>query len=232
MKTMNKFLIGLGVAGSLVLGLTAPADAQHSGHMTAFNSTAFHMRPDATAVHGGFYHPYVYPRVGVVVHMLPLGYYSFFWNSYPYFYCDGLFYQSYSEGSYKVTAPPVGAEVPSLPIGAEILTIDDNPYWVYKGIYYESVIHPGGQFAYRVVGKDGISNGAAEADPSLPLIGDMTDKLPDGSRQVKLSGKEYWVTPDEIYLEEFKKQDKLRYRVVWVPERKKMTAATGVENKG
>jgi len=232
MKTMSKFLIGLGIAGSLVLGLTAPADAQRGGHMTAFNSTAYHMRPDAIAVHAGFYHPYVYPRVGVVVHTLPIGYYSFFWNSYPYFYCDGLFYQSYADGSYKVTAPPVGAEVPLLPIGAEILTIDGNPYWVYKGIYYESVINPGGQFAYKVVGRDGILNTGAEADPSLPLIGDMTDRLPDGSRQVKLSGKAYWVTPDEIYLEEVKKEDKLRYRVVWVPERKKAAAAPGVENKG
>ena len=57
MKTMSKFLTGLCIAGSLVLGLTAPADAQHGGHMTAFNSTAFHMRPDALTVHA-FYHPY------------------------------------------------------------------------------------------------------------------------------------------------------------------------------
>ena len=232
MKTMSKFLIGLGIAGSLVLGLTTPADAQRGGYVTAFNRTAFHMRPDATAVHSGFYHPYVYPRVGVVVHTLPIGYYSFFWNSYPYFYCDGLFYQSYADGSYKIAAPPVGAEVPSLPIGAEILTIDGNPYWVYKGIYYESVIHPGGQFAYKVVGKDGILNTGTKDDLSLPLIGDMTDKLPDGSRQVKLGGKAYWVTPDEIYLEEVEKEDKLSYRVVWVPERKKAEPGPAVENKG
>ncbi|QTE57575.1 DUF6515 family protein [Mucilaginibacter rubeus] len=218
---MNKFLIGLSIAGSLVLGLTAPADAQRGGRMTAFNRTAFHLRPDAMAVHAGFYHPYVYPRIGVVVHSLPGGYYSFFWNTYPYYYYDGLFYQSYADGSYKVAAPPIGAEVPSLPIGAEILTIDGNPYWVYKGIYYDSVIHPGGQFAYKVVGKDGILNTTAEPDPSLPLVGDMTNRLPDGAHQVRLSGKTYWVTPDEIYLEEVRKDDKLSYRVVSVPERKK-----------
>lgn len=120
MKTMNKFLTGLCIAGSLVLGLTAPADAQHSGHMTTFNSTAFHMRPDALKVRATFYHPYVYPHVGVVVRTLPIGYYSFTWNTYPYYYCDGLFYQSYADGSYKIAAPPVGAEVPSLPIDAEI----------------------------------------------------------------------------------------------------------------
>jgi hypothetical protein len=81
MKTMNKFLIGLGIAGSLILGLTAPVDAQRSGHMTVFNRAAFPMRPDALKVHSaGFYHPYVYPHVGVVVHTLPVGYYAFTWN--------------------------------------------------------------------------------------------------------------------------------------------------------
>jgi len=39
MKTMSKFLTGLCIAGSLVLGLTAPADAQQVGHATAFNWT-------------------------------------------------------------------------------------------------------------------------------------------------------------------------------------------------
>ncbi len=136
MKTMNKFLTGLGIAGSLVLGLTAPADAQRGGHMTAANRINFHLRPDARKVHaGGFYHPFVYPRVGIVVHTLPIGYYSFYWNTYPYYYYDGMFYQSYADGTYKVAAPPIGAEVPSLPVGAEIVTIDGNPYFEYNGIY-------------------------------------------------------------------------------------------------
>jgi hypothetical protein len=232
MKTMNKFLMGLGIAGSLVLGLTAPAGAQQGGRVTTFNRIAFHSRPDALNVHAaGFYHPYVYPRVGVVVHTLPVGYYAFTWNTYPYYYYDGLFYQSYADGSYKVAAPPIGAEVPSLPVDADIITIDGNPYFQYRGIYYESVIRPDGEFAYKVVGKDGILNTQAEPDPSLPLIGDMTDRLPDGSHQVKLSGKTYWVTPDEIYLEEVQKDAKLSYRVVWVPERKKEEPAPAIENK-
>jgi hypothetical protein len=222
MKTISKFITGLFIAGSLVLGLTTPADAQRSGHLAGFDRTAFHMRPDVLRVHvNGFYHPYIYPHVGVVVRTLPIGYYSFVWNTYPYYYADGMFYQSYADGSYKIAAPPIGAEVPSLPIGAEIITIDGNPYYQYKGIYYESVIRPGGEFAYKVVGKDGILNTDKETDPALPLVGDMTDRLPDGTHQVKLSGKTYWVTPDDIYLEEVKKDEKTSYRVVWVPERKK-----------
>jgi hypothetical protein len=222
MKTISKFLIGLFIAGSLVWGLTTPADAQRAGHVAGFDRTAFHMRPDALKVHfNGFYHPYIYPHVGVVVHTLPIGYYSFVWNTYPYYYAEGMFYQSYSDGSYKIAAPPIGAEVPSLPIDAEIITIDGNPYFQYKGIYYESVIRPGGEFAYKVVGKDGILNTDKERDPALPLVGDMTDRLPDGAQQVKLSGKTYWVTSDDIYLEEVTKDEKTSFRVVWVPERKK-----------
>ena len=231
MKTMSKCLTGLCIAGSLVLGLTAPADAQQSGRITAFNRTAFHIRPNALKIHTTFYHPYVYPMAGVIVHTLPIGYYSFVWNTYPYYYYDGLFYQSYADGSYKIAAPPLGAEVPSLPIDAEILTIDGNPYYEYKGVYYESVFHEDGKIAYKVVGTNGILNTNSRADASLPLVGDMTDRLPEGSRSIKLSGKTYWVTPDEVYLEEVKKDKTSSYRVVWVPESKKEEPAPAVESK-
>jgi hypothetical protein len=232
MKTISKFVIGLFIAGSLVLGLTAPADAQRAGRPAGFERTAFHLRPDAVSVHlNGFYHPYVYPHVGGVVRELPLGYYSFVWNTYPYYYADGMFYQSYGDGNYKIAAPPVGAEVPALPIGADIITIDGYPYFQYNGVYYESVIRPGGEFAYKVVGRDGILNTDKETDPALPLVGDMTDRLPEGARQVKLSGKSYWVTPDDIYLEEAKKDEKTSYRVVWVPERKKEEPSPAIVSK-
>ena len=222
MKTISKIVTELCIAGSLVLGLTASADAQRAGLFAGFNRTAFHIRPDAVDVHfGGYYHPYVYTGIGVVVPALPLGYYSFLWNTFPYYYYDGLFYQSCADGGYVIAAPPIGAEVPSLPIGAEIITIDGNLYFEYKGVYYESVIHPDGKIAYEVAGRDGVLNTKAEADPALPLVGDMTDKLPEGSHQVTLSGKTYWVTPDEVYLEEVRKDNIVSYRVVWVPEKKK-----------
>jgi hypothetical protein len=232
MKTMSKFLTGLCIAGSLVLGLTASADAQRGGHVTAFNRTAFHPAPGPARLHfNGYYHPYVYPRIGVVIHTLPVGYYSFFWNAYPYYYFDGLFYEPYADGSYKIAAPPIGAEVPSLPVNAEIITIDGNPYYEYKGIYYESVIHADGKIAYKVVGKDGVLNTTGQADPALPLVGDMTDQLPNGSHRVTLSGKTYWVTPDEVYLEEVKKDKTTSYRVVWVPERKNEESAPAAQGK-
>lgn len=212
MKTMSKLIIGLCIAGLLVLGLTAPADAQLRARAD------FNVRANVFRTHfGGYYHPYVYPHLGLVVRVLPFGYYSFVWNSYPYYYAGGLFYQACADGSYQVIAPPVGAEVPSLPINAEIVTIDGNPYYQYQGIYYESVIHADGKIAYKVVGVNGVLNTGSQTNTSLPLVGDMTDQLPAASHKVILSGKTYWVTPDEVYLEEVKKDNKLSYRVVSVP---------------
>jgi hypothetical protein len=233
MKTMNKFLKGLCIAGSLVFGITAPADAQMGGQLTAFNKTTLQMRPDALKVRAPeFYHPYIYKQAGAVVRILPKDHYSFVWNTYPYYYHDGLFYQSYADDSYKIAIPPIGAEVPSLPIGADIISIDGNPYFQYKGIYYDSVIRPDGQFAYKVVGINGIVNTDADPDPALPLVGDLTDRLPDGSRQVKLGRKIYWVTPGDIYLEEVEGDKNKSYRVVWVSERKKQEPVPAMENKG
>ena len=224
MKTISKFLTGLCIASSLVLGLTTPADAQANGYLAAVNKTALQMRPDALNVHTSqFYHPYVYPHTGIVVHILPASRYSFIWNTYPYYYDDGLFYQSCADGNHKIAVPP-SVEVPSLPIAADITTITGNPYFQYKGIYYESVIKPGGQFVYKVVGINGVMNMNAAVDPALPLVGDLTDWLPDGSRLVKLDGKTYWVAPGEIYLEEVEKDNIRRCRVVWVAERNKEKA--------
>lgn len=233
METMSKFLTSLCITGALVFGLSAPADAQDGGHLTAFNNTPAQMRPDALKVHPtSFYHPFVYPPAGTVVGTLPKDSYQFVWNTHPYYYRDGLFYQADADGSYKIAVPPVGAEVPSLPMAADIVTIDNNPYFQYKGIYYESVIKPGGQFAYKVAGVNGIGNPDAASDPALPFVGDMIDQLPEGSRQVKLNGKTYWVTPGGIYMEEVKKDNRSSYRVVWVAARKKEEVAPVTERKG
>jgi len=81
------------------------------------------------------------------------------------------------------------------------------------------------------VGTNGILNTNIQADASLPLVGDMIDRLPEGSHSITLSGKTYWVTPDEGYLEEVKKDKTSSYRVVWVPESKKEEPAPAVESK-
>jgi hypothetical protein len=221
MKRMSKFSKSLFFAGSLVLGLSVPADAQQGLKQAVFSTTAYETRPDALSLNAArFYHPYVYPQVGQAVKNVPTSRYAFVWNNYPFYYADVLFYQSYADGSFKIAAPPIGAEVPSLPIESHIITIDGYPYYQYKGVYYDSVIRPGADFAYKVVGKDGIPSSNSGTAGALPLIGDMIDRLPEGAHQVKLNGKHYWVTPDEIYLEEVEGEKNVRYRVVAIPEKK------------
>jgi hypothetical protein len=226
MKTIGKFFKSLFFEVLLVLGLTVPAEAQQGTQPSMFSNTAVQMHPDALSVHTAkFYHPFVYPHVGEVAKNVPSSRYSFVWNNYPFYYADGLFYQSYADGSFKIAAPPIGAEVPLLPIGAQIINIDGYPYYQYKGVYYDSVFHPGADLAYKVVGKDGIP--VTENSPeSLPLIGDMTDQLPFGTRRVRLSGKTYWVTPDDVYMEEVTGDKRTSYRVVSIPEKKSGKAVT------
>lgn len=184
MKSMSKFLTSLCIAGALVFGLSTPANAQNGGQLTAANHTLSQMRPDALKVHlTSFYHPFVYPHAGATVPALPKESYQFVWKAHPYYYRDGLFYQADADGSYKIAVPPIGAEVSELPIAVDIITIDNNPYFQYKGIYYESVIKPGGQFAYKVAGVNGIGNTNAASDPGLPFVGDMIDQLPEGQTE-------------------------------------------------
>ncbi|QQL49710.1 DUF6515 family protein [Mucilaginibacter ginkgonis] len=168
-----------------------------------------------------------YPRVGLSIGVLPYGYYPFSWGGNPYFYYGGAFYAPYGS-SYQVVAPPVGAEVPSLPSGAKPINIDGVQYYEFNGVYYKEAITPDNKKVYVVSGKDGVLNTNADGTVSpdvtvdqpqdqMPHVGDMTDKLPDGSRKVSLNGKRYWITPEDIYLEEVKTDNGTSYRVVSVP---------------
>jgi hypothetical protein len=218
METVNKFIAGLFVAGSLALSLAVPAGAQTRSGISDFSVTGVNDHSKGIAPHSSsFYHPYVYGNIGTEIRNLPSNSYQFNWGPYKYCYAEGVFYQAYANGRYKITTPPVGAEVPSLPFYSEIVTIDDNPYYLYKGIYYDCVIKPDGKFAYKVVGTNGVMPANGSADRYLPLVGDMTDRLPDGCRKVVLRGKTYWITPDEVFLEKVENERKTGYRVVAIP---------------
>jgi len=110
MKTISKFFTGLFIAGSLVLGLAAPALAQrgdHAGGLGHARLSAHYIAPVPCLSH--FYHPYVYPKIGIVVHRLPARYYLFYWGPAQYYYWDGAFYCPAADGSYAIAEPPVGA---------------------------------------------------------------------------------------------------------------------------
>lgn len=117
--------------------------------------------------------------------------------------------------------------MPSLPQGARAINIDGAQYYEFNGVYYKQAVTPDNKTVYVVAGKDGVlnTNGdvadpdqSAQQAPAMPKVGDMRDDLPEGSRKITLNQKRYWVTADNIYLEEIKTDQGISYRVVSVPE--------------
>jgi len=171
---------------------------------------------------------YGYPTLGYYYNALPFGYYPFYMGSSLYYYYDGIFYRPYDEG-YVITAPPVGAAVPGLPKGAKAIMIDNQQFFEYNGVYYKIIINDKGDKVYVVAGKDGVLNtdkgdGSDNGDDNgavnqVPRVGDIVEQLPDNSRRVTLNGKKYFVTPEDIYLEQTKDADgKTVYRIASVPD--------------
>ncbi|OKS89103.1 DUF6515 family protein [Mucilaginibacter polytrichastri] len=247
MRTILKPLLSLFFAGVLIFSITANADAQRGGRGGGghFGGGGGHFGGGGyrgggshfgfglgvgigLGGFGGYYSSFGYPRYGIIG-ALPYGYYPFFWGPNQYYYSGGLFYQPYTNGGYQVVTPPVGAEVPSLPKGSNPISIDGVQYYEFNGVYYKDAITPDHKKVYLVAGKDGVLNTNPEginpdstavdnSVPPMPQVGDMTDQLPENSRKITLNKKKYWVTPDNIYLEEVKTDDGTSYRVVSTPD--------------
>lgn len=183
---------------------------------------------------GYYYRPWGYPSLGIRLGVLPYGYYPFYWGPNQYYYYGGTFYAPYGSG-YQVVTPPLGAEVPDLPKGSRAISIDGQQFYEFNGVYYKQAVNPDGKTVYVVAGRDGVLNTNGDqvgpdsqqqdstavdqqAVQPMPQVGDMTDQLPEGSRKISLNGKKFYVTPDDIYLEEVKNGSKTSYRVVSVPE--------------
>ena len=187
-----------------------------------------------------------YPHIGFYLGGLPFGYYPFYYNSLQYYYSGGAFYRPYN-GGYEVVAPPIGAAVNSLPSGANAITIDGIQYYEYNGVYYEESQDENGRTIYVVAGKDGVlntdngganindqpmtdnddpimdnsgdsqeSNGAIANAPNV-RVGDVIDQLPEDCRKVTLNHKKFYVSPDNVFYEEFKDANGTGYRVASVP---------------
>ncbi|MVN92568.1 DUF6515 family protein [Mucilaginibacter aquatilis] len=186
----------------------------------------YYGRPSLGFYHNyrGFYNRYYYPRIGVSIGTLPLGYYPFYWGSSWYYYSNGFYYQNLNN-QYTVVAPPVGAELDRLPSDAESITIDGVEYYESNGVYYQPVTNGSGRLVYRVVGKDGELNtdntsvGNEQQSEVYPEIGDVIEELPNDSRKVKIDGEKYWLTPDGVYLHEQRDANgKKIYVVTGIPD--------------
>lgn len=189
-----------------------------------------------------------YPHIGLYLGVLPFGYYPFYWDSLPYYYYGGTFYEPYN-GGYHVVVPPMGASVPNLPSGAQSIVIDGVQYYEMNGVYYQQGTDAQGRTTYTVVGKDGVLNtgggdngdGAMNYQPdnnaptdnsnmntqtdannkpdvmAAVSVGDIVTELPPDCRKVTLNNKKFYVSPDNIFYEDYKDDNGKGYRVASVP---------------
>ncbi len=166
----------------------------------------------------GYYNTYYAPRLGFAIGFLPYGYYSFYYDDYPYYYSDGLFY-SYDNSQYTVVEPPIGAEVNSLPSNAQSIMINGQQYYEADGVYYEPITKDDGSVSYQVAGKDGELNTDGNNDqPQAPQVGDTVNALPANCRKITINYEKFYVSPDGYYYQEAVDQNNNKvYKVVGTP---------------
>jgi len=158
---------------------------------------------------------------------LPRGYWGFNFGGFPYYYYSGVFYRSTNDQQYQVVEAPIGAEVPNLPNDAKSIIVNDQKLYEYLGIYYKEVIDLNGNRRYIVQGKDGVlntdnmnevsvenNNSANTANNYKPSMGDIVLQLPTQTKVVVINGKKLFVTPENIYYEEYMDDNILKYKVV------------------
>jgi len=241
MKRVYKSISGFGIAGLLILVLATSVSAQRGRprfgggmHFGGGPRIGFGFGFGGPSLGFGFgYRPYyAYPRIGFYMNTLPYGYYPFMFGPDQYYYYGGTFYRP-SDNGYQVAAPPIGAAVPQLPPAARPIMIDGVQYFERGGVYYKEGVDDKGKKVFIVSGKDGVLNTDKAGDvPPLPKVGDVVTQLPEGCRTIKLNGKKYFLSPDDIYYEEFKDaNDSTSYRVASVPEEEEVPAPAPAPTK-
>jgi len=167
----------------------------------------------------GVFSPYglypFYPTLGLRLGWLPFGYYPFYWDGYPYYYYNSVFYTRADDGEYEVVAPPIGAKVNSIPSSAQVVVINGNKYFESNGTYYQEQIDSNNQVSYLVVGTDGVLNQPSTPQTVYqPTIGDVVPQLPANSEEVYLNGQKLYQSPDHVYYQEITDGDKKEYKIV------------------
>ncbi len=117
------------------------------------------------AYHWYGYHP------GMIIGTLPPDNVPVYLGGIPYYYDQGVYYQSTPSG-YVVVAPPQGVIVPALPPGAEAVAAGSTVYYYAAGAFY--LPQPQG---YLVV---------------APPLGVTVSSLPPGAVPVIINGVQYY----------------------------------------
>lgn len=170
--------------------------------------------------YGGGYHYYpVYyrpfrPYFGARINVLPFGYYPFYFNSFPYYFYNGLFYRQH-DNYYETVEPPLGARVPDLPSGASVVKIDGQKYYEHDGTYYQKTYNERGETLYEVVGTDGVLETdkakQSEFHEQLQDESSYLSSLPEGSKTIELDGRTYYVSPAGDYYSQIIDKDNRVY---------------------
>ena len=160
--------------------------------------------------------------------MLPYGYWGFNFGGYPYYYHTGIYYQQ-EDNVYKVVQALIGATVPNIPKEAKEVIINNEKYYEYNGTYYKAMTKEDGSVWYLVAGLNGVlntnaitgENASIVSSPEVTIvktiqytIGDIVDHLPSDCKVIVLNNKKYFVSPTNIYFEEFIENNTLKYKVV------------------
>ncbi len=127
-----------------------------------------HLDIDADRRHGFFWfgwHP------GMVINTLPPDYTPLYVGPTPYYYDQGVYYES-SPSGYVVVTPPIGAIVPQLPPGAEAIPVGPTVYYYAAGAFY--VQQPQG---FMVV---------------APPLGVTVSMQPPGATAVNINGTNFY----------------------------------------
>ncbi len=193
----------------------------------AFRGRPFYYTNGLYYANYGNYYGLVSPPFGLTLGLLPRGYWGFNFGGFPYYYYSGVFYRSTNDRQYQVVEAPIGAEVPNLPNDAKSIIVNDQKLYEYLGTYYKEVIDLNGNRRYIVQGKDGVLNtdnmnevtvenndSNASASNYKPSIGDIVLQLPSQTKVVIINGKKLYVTPENIYYEEYMDENIIKYKVV------------------
>ncbi len=92
------------------------------------------------------------PPVGIRITVLPPSHIRIFAGNRPYYYHDGIYYNSVGNNIYEVTQPPLGARINQIPPYNELVYIDGREYYLSEGTYYKVVQNNDGTLAYEVTG--------------------------------------------------------------------------------
>lgn len=162
------------------------------------------------------YYPGYYPRPGIHISILPLGYSRIYIGPTPYYYYGGIYYLPSPNHGYDVVAPPLNARVSKLPPQAKLRVIDGQKYYEFNGTFYREDIDGNNKRTYTVVGTDGVLNtdNSVSQEKQGDRIGDQVDKLPADCKAIIISDKKYYLAPSGLYYEEVTKGNKTYYEVV------------------